>query len=114
MTWHVVEFSGPHLILTSDRPIIMTNGMLRPGAHVGLPISPRQLFIAFNDEIGYRQVRALSPRNLIWNTNTKIVEQAVKYVYGFSDAELRLVAKGLGKRIPSTPLETSLLRIAAA
>jgi hypothetical protein len=33
-------------LLTSDRPIIMSNGLIQPDAHIVLPISPRRLFIA--------------------------------------------------------------------
>ncbi len=114
MQWHVVHFTGHYRLLTSDRPIIMTNGMIHPGAHLGLPLSPRRLFLSFHDDIGYRQVRALSPSELLRNCNTKVASQATKYVYSYNDAELRFVAKHLGKREPSTPLETGLLRVAAA
>jgi hypothetical protein len=115
MRWHVVRFSSsPHLLLTSDRPIIMTNGVGRPGAHIALPISPSKLFIAFNDDEGYRQVRDLSPKELIRNANTKVVEQARKYAYGFSDAALSFVSSRLGKQVPATPLETGILRLAAS
>lgn|ERR1700674_607364 len=115
MRWHVVRFSSSrHLLLTSDRPIIMTNGVRRPRAHMALPISPSQLFIAFNDDEGYRQVRNLSPKELIKISNTKVVEQARKYAYGFSDADLSFVSSRLGKQIPATPLETGILRLAAS
>jgi hypothetical protein len=33
--------NGPCPFLTSDRPIIMTNGMTGPDAHFGLPIGPQ-------------------------------------------------------------------------
>jgi hypothetical protein len=115
MKWHVVRFSSSqHLLLTSDRPIIMTNGVGGPGAHMALPISPTQLFIAFNDDEGYRQVRSLSSRELIRNSNTKVVEQARKYAYGFSHADLSFVSSRLGKQVPATPLETGILRLAAS
>lgn len=113
MKWQVVRFSNSrNLLLTSDRPIIMTNGVGGPKAHLALPISPHQLFIAFNDEEGYRMVRNMPERDLIRASNTKVVEQARKYAYGFSDADLSFVRGRLGKHIPATPLETGILRLA--
>jgi Protein of unknown function (DUF4238) len=115
MRWDVVRFSySQHLLLTSDRPIIMTNGVGGPRAHMALPLSPTQLFIACNDTEGYRQMRNLPPRELIRNSNTKVVEQARKYAYGLSDADLSFVSRRLGKQVPATPLETGILRLAAS
>jgi hypothetical protein len=115
MSWNVVHFTNsPHLLLTSDRPIIMTNGVGIPEAHIALPISPSKLFIAFNDEAGYRKVRALPPKELIRASNTRVVEQARKYAYGFSDADLSFVSSRLGKQVPATPLQTGILKLAAS
>ena len=115
MRWDVVTFSNSrNLLLTSDRPIIMTNGVGSPGAQMALPLSPTQLFIACNDDQAYREIRALPHRELIRNANTKVVEQARTYVYGFSDADLSFVRGRLGKQIPATPLETGILRLAAS
>jgi hypothetical protein len=36
--------------------------------------------------------------------NSKVSEQAINYVYGIDDRQLRFVANRLGKRIQSTPL----------
>jgi hypothetical protein len=36
--------------------------------------------------------------------NNKVAEQAVKYVYGVDDRQLRFVANRLGKKMPPTPL----------
>jgi hypothetical protein len=73
-----------------------------------------QLFIAFNDQQGYQTVRAMSPKDIVMTCNTRVVEQARSFVYGFSDASLSFVAKRLGKRSPATPLETGVLRLAAS
>jgi hypothetical protein len=37
-------------LLTSDRPVIMSNGLVQQDAHIVLPISPRRLFIATKNE----------------------------------------------------------------
>ena len=111
MNWKIIEFhKSPHRLLTSDRPIIMTNGIGIRCAHVGIPISPTQLFIAFYDDEGYRKLKALSAKEIIRNANTKVVEQAISCVYGFSDADMSFVSRGFGKRIATTPLETGVLK----
>jgi hypothetical protein len=40
---------GSYSPLTSDRPLVMTNGISGPGKHLGMPIGPRLLFIAADD-----------------------------------------------------------------
>jgi hypothetical protein len=110
MKWHIVDFNNTNnLLLTSDRPIVMTNGIGNPGAHLAIPVSPKALFVATHDQIALRQLRAMSANELVRASNTRIVEQAVDWVYGFSDASLRFVSKRLGKRLPATPLETGVL-----
>jgi hypothetical protein len=115
MSWNILRFDhSPNLLLTSDRPVIMTNGIGVLGGHIAIPISPRQLFVAFNDRQGYDQVRAMNAKDIITITNTKVVEQAREYVYGISDASLPFVEKRLGTQSPATPLETGVLKLAAA
>jgi Protein of unknown function (DUF4238) len=46
MAWVVVPLRGSYSLLTSDRPLVMTNGISGPGKHLGMPIGPRLLFIA--------------------------------------------------------------------
>ncbi len=43
MSWSIVSPRSSHTFLTSDRPIIMTNGLASPEAHLSLPIGPRKL-----------------------------------------------------------------------
>ena len=113
MPWHVVRFdNSPHLLLTSDRPIIMTNGINVPNGHIAIPISPTHLFIAFNDDDGYRKVYSTPTKELIRTNNTRMAEQAHEYVYGFSDASLSFISSRLGTRHPATPLEEGVLRLA--
>lgn len=112
MRWHVITFShSRNLLLTSDRLIIMTNGLGNPGAHLALPISPTQLFVACNDQHAYMSIRRQPGRDLIRTSNTKVLEQARKYAYGFSDADISFVRRHFGKQIPANPLETGILRL---
>jgi hypothetical protein len=38
-----------------------------------------------------------------------VASQAVRYVWGVDDSQLRFVENRLGKMLPSTPLDTALL-----
>src|SRR5437879_1287487 len=107
MQWSTMEMKGAcHAFLTSDRPIIMTNGLAREDAHVVLPISPRRIFIATKSVLVKKKILAMGEKQIVRAVNEKMAEQAVKYVYGIDDSQLRFVSNRLGKHIPSTPLDT--------
>ena len=91
-------------LLTSDRPIIMTNGLNLPDAHIVLPISPRRLFIATKNEESFRYFLEMNPRALAEAVNNQVSQQARKFVFGSDDSQLKFVANRLGKRIWSSPL----------
>lgn len=91
-----------HSLLTSDRPVIMTNGLDRSDAHIVLPISPCKLFIATKTEQMLRQITTMEAAESVWASNNKVAEQAYKYVYGVGDSQMRFVANRLGKRARSS------------
>jgi hypothetical protein len=50
MRWMVLHDARPkNLLLTSDRPIVMTNGLAHENSQIILPISPRHVFVATNN-----------------------------------------------------------------
>ncbi len=63
MRWCVVTFKNEkHTLLTSDRPLIMTNGLIGKDDHLALQIGPRMLFVAINNietENNIRTMRGL-------------------------------------------------------
>lgn len=108
MRWWTITINSPkHLLLTSDRPIIMTNGIGIPEGHIAMPISPRELFFATNSEAVHKQISEMPQKQLVQISNQRVTEQARKFVYGFSDAQLSFVSGRFGKMIPATPLETA-------
>jgi hypothetical protein len=110
MRWSVVSFKNPkHTILTSDRPIVMTNGILQPNDHLALPIGPLQLFVATNTLEAENTIRRMRPDSLIEQVNNRVAVQARRFVYAPDDRQLRFVSKRLGKKLPSTPLEARFL-----
>ena len=101
MMWSVVTFANPkHALLTSDRPVIITNGLLRDDAHVVVPIGPRKMFVAVAEEGTLKAMKSLSPEDLMWRVNDRICTQAKAYVYGDSDRQLKFVENRLGRGAP--------------
>jgi Protein of unknown function (DUF4238) len=93
-----------HSLLTSDRPVIMTWGLVEPDAHIAIPISPKKLFLATKSDETYTAIASMASDDLVEAVNYKVSEQAIKYVYGIDDRQLRFVSKRLGRMVPSTPL----------
>jgi hypothetical protein len=91
-------------LLTFDRPIIMSNGLIQQDAHIVLPISPRRIFIATKTEETLQYFREMKPGELAEAVNNQVTQQARKFVFGCDDRQLRFVAKRLGKRVWSSPL----------
>lgn len=97
-------------LLTSDHPLIMTNGLGRPDAHFALPISPRKIFIAFmRKEFGDR-VRAVPAGRLLRETNDAVIGQGRRSVYAFDEESTREVKRRMGKRDYMLPLPREILK----
>lgn len=106
MRWSVVTFRKlKHTLLTSDRPIIMTNGLVKPSDHLLLPIGPCMLFVATNNVEIENSIRSIDPGVLITQVNHRVASQARRHVYGADNTQVRFVENRLGRMWPSTPLE---------
>jgi hypothetical protein len=95
-------------LLTSDRPIVMTNGIGHPHSHLAMPISPRHVFMAANREETLEQILAQDKRgrgSLVEFLNDRMARQARKLVYGTNDGQFAFIAKRLGERVRCTPWE---------
>lgn len=93
-----------HSLLTSDRPIIMSNGLIRPDAHIVMPLSPTRLFIAVRNNSTFDQIMQMTSNQLAYATNDAVALRARTYVYCVDNSQLRFVANRLGKMVPSTPI----------
>ena len=77
MRWSVVTFKNERYpLLTSDRPIIMTNGLVKPGDHLALPIGPLSLFVATNDVNTENAIKSMNAGQLIELVNHRVSSQA--------------------------------------
>lgn len=94
MHWEVLSIPDVRFnFLTSDRPIIMTNGIGTPEGHIAVPIGPRKLFLAANKKETIDQIARVPPCDLIMDVNAGVVGQAEKFVYGDSDFAVNFVEK---------------------
>jgi hypothetical protein len=69
----------------------MTNGLARPDAHIAIPISPRVLFLAAKTNAVADNILTQSSDQIVRTVNDRIAKQAVRYVYGVDDTQLRFV-----------------------
>lgn len=96
MHWSIRRLrSLSHELLTSDKPLITTNGFKHKEGHLALPLGPRILFIATNNEETTRAILAQSDNQLGRTVNDQIVKQAVSFVYGVNDRQKAFVAARL-------------------
>jgi hypothetical protein len=107
MEWRVIR-SPLHApaFLTSDRPVICTNGLRQKGGHIALPIGPRLLFIASHDTDFLNALLRADQRGLVKECNRQIVEGASRFVYGFDQSQLRFINNRFGRSPQPRLMET--------
>jgi hypothetical protein len=106
MRWLVVRItSDAGQFLTSDRPVIMTTTLTEENAYIFLPIGPKTLFVAVNDEVTQKRIEARDPAERVESTNRFIAGHAVKYVYATDDDALDYVKQHMGTHPRTSILE---------
>jgi hypothetical protein len=107
MRWTVLSDPDPKFeLLTSDRPMLMTNGIGPPRGHLIMPISPSHIFVATNNVETENHVRTVwKNRDAIAQVNDRVASQARKYVYSADDRPLAFVSNRLGLGHTADPLE---------
>jgi hypothetical protein len=90
MRWRMYDIGLPELrFLTSDRPVIMTDGIGRKGGHLAVPVSPRKLFLAFADEGIERETRSRSPWDIVDTVNERVLRSAIEVAWDTDNERLR-------------------------
>ena len=93
MHWSIATVGNPeHHLLTSDHPLVMTNGIEHVEGYVIVPIGPSQIFIAVNSEAMAREFAKTDPYYLVPKLNDTMVKQAVSFVYDTDDRQKRFIA----------------------
>ena len=98
MRWSLVNVqNSDRRFLTSDRPVVVTNGVNHPEGYIMLPISPTQLFVALNNIEMENRLRYADLRRLVNQVNDLITRQAQRFVYSIDERQLRFVENRLGR-----------------
>jgi hypothetical protein len=107
LRWAVIQIDDTHhRLLTSDRPMLMTNGLAQADAHILMPISPNRIFVAARNVGVVRQIHAkIEHRGGVQVLNNHIVRQARSYVYAIDEAALPFMEHRLGEQAKSSPLD---------
>lgn len=98
MRWGHLNFplDAPAL-MTSDRPLFMSENLIDKRSFILLPVSPKKAFIAcgsLNQQISFERVH---PTVLARMINDTVVQQAYKYVYSTYDVQLAYVQSNMGR-----------------
>jgi len=99
MHWRVLRTpdSAP-LLLTSDRPVIRTNGLDSAGSHIALPIGPRFLFLASHDTEFLQGILKANQTALVKECNRQVVGAAVRLVFATDERQKPFIKKWFGKQ----------------
>lgn len=103
MHWRVIDTSAvTRRLMTSDRPILMSNGMVHYAGHFALPISPTKLFLACTAVAFADEFCAVPTGKMVREINRIVVGQGRKFIYAQDTAHLADVRQQMGKlRYPS-------------
>jgi hypothetical protein len=107
MQWGVITVHrARYTLLTSDRPIVMSNGLGRPEAHLVMPIAPDKIFVAARSPEVMRQLDLRAQRGeLLDELNSRMAQQARGFVYSVNSFQLRFVERRLGEHLKWSPWE---------
>lgn len=99
MSWSVIRTDrASRRLITSDRPVVMTGGLLRLDGHICLPISPRHLFVACTLKPTMEGFLKAPKSKLVRESNAQQIGQARLHVYGWDNSDLSEVRRGMSKR----------------
>ena len=99
MEWSLIRLDGGrHGLLTSDDPVMMSNGLNHERSFIMLPISPSTIFIAARSNMTIKAFSTQDHTTLEAGVNDAICQQAEVLVIGHSDRHCRFVENRLGRR----------------
>ncbi len=108
MPWSFVSLPElEHGLLTSDSPVIMSNGLGNPNGFLILPVAPDRYFLAVNRPEVAASFTGRRPRQIERAFNDAVVRQAEKWVIGSTPRQPAFVERRLRK--PDDPWRTDVL-----
>ncbi|TRC89694.1 DUF4238 domain-containing protein [Mesorhizobium sp. WSM4310] len=97
LEWSVLTTdNAKHELLTSDRPVIHSDGLNHAGSHLIVPMGPRRLFIAVKDRSLIAKVRSAGQDKLVRAVNDFVVSNATVTVCGRTDSQLQFIQNRMG------------------
>jgi hypothetical protein len=85
-TIYTIREIDQRVFLTSDNPLIMSNGLADPNMYIAIPITPKKLFIASHQApINQMIVSDLESHTMIAAINEMVVRNAYQFVYAEAD-----------------------------
>lgn len=91
--------------LTSDKPVVHSNGLETKQGNLAVPLGPRLLFVATINQAVAKNILDVPDSFLVRRVNHELVCQAREYVYGFDDTQLHFVERRLrNNRPPPRPV----------
>jgi hypothetical protein len=93
--WTIGIEDGFPDLLTCDRPVYMSHGVMDERCFIALPLSPQFVFIATRTQSTFDRVMSPGIKAVTKLINETMVMQAEKYVYGAHDRHLRFVENRL-------------------
>ncbi len=109
MKWAVLCLNGSYTLLTSDRPIVMTAGLMVHDGHLMIPIGPRKLFIAANERSTIQNIEQSNSDRIARFVNDRQARQARLFCIATNESHLQFFGKRFGERLPCSPTETAPL-----
>lgn len=84
MDWAVFTFDDDQVpLMTSDRPVIISNGLDNDWGHIVLPLNSRRFFMAYTKRPMFEHIKASMRSKLLPRAmNRWVVEHAYRYAYG--------------------------------
>jgi hypothetical protein len=99
-----VDLTGsPDILLTSDRPVTRY-ALRKPGGSLFLPISPRKLFVAANDQSTIDNLASEDEHEIVKRANALVVRRARRYVYSGDKWLHDFIEKNMSMNVEATPL----------
>ncbi len=100
MGWTICELDHTrHTLLTSDIPLVKSNGLAQSYGHLSVAFGPKRLFIATNNRETLDNIMSVGPQGVAERFNHEVVKQARSYVFGFDDRQIRFVENRLRRKI---------------
>lgn len=98
MVWETIKLeTEKHELLTSDSPVIATNGLKHDESHLVLPLAPNKLFVAANSRDYIRQLFDRPPSETVKACNKVTVGNASKLVFSGDRSQTRFIANRFGQ-----------------